>query len=65
MEADPLVEEVRQARHRISQECGHDIWKLYAHYEATQRTMRSSGTAHFITSPLAATDAREPTVTAE
>jgi len=51
MKQDPLVEEVREARKEISRECGHDIWKLYARYEAVQKEMKAKGERQFISQP--------------
>jgi len=52
MKPDPLVDEVREARHEISRECGHDIWKLYARYEAMQKQMKTEGEGRFVSQPL-------------
>lgn len=51
MRPDPLIDDVRRARREISRECEHDIWKLYARYEAMQRRMKSEGTRRFVSEP--------------
>ncbi len=56
MTADPLIQEVREARHDISEECGHDIWKLYARYDVMQRQMKAEGKHKFVDGPLAGRD---------
>ena len=33
---DPVVDEVREARHRVSQTCGHDPARLVEHYMKLQ-----------------------------
>ena len=48
MKEDPLIEEVREARHEISKECGHDIWKLYGRYDTLQKELRKSGRYIFL-----------------
>jgi len=62
MSSDPLIQEVRAARHRISEECGHDIWKLYARYDALQQEMKAEGKHRFVDARLPA-NLREPAVT--
>lgn len=37
MKDDPAIERVREARHRISEECGHDPKRLVAYYLERQR----------------------------
>ena len=41
MQADPTVERIRQIRHKISEECGHDPKKLVKYY--TKYQQRFSG----------------------
>jgi hypothetical protein len=48
MKEDPLIEEVREARQEISQECGHDIWKLYERYDVLQKDFKTSGRYRFL-----------------
>ena len=57
MTTDPLIAEVRETRHRISEECRHDLWKLYARYDALQREMKATGKSRFVSEPLASADA--------
>jgi len=51
MSLDPLIEDVRKARRQISQECGHDIWQLYARYQQIQKKAKEEGKTTFINSP--------------
>ena len=44
---DPAIEEVRQARHEISRECGHDLHKVAAYYRAVEEELRQSGKFQF------------------
>jgi len=37
MQADPTVERIRQIRHKISAECGHDPQKLVKYYRKYQQ----------------------------
>lgn len=34
---DPVIARIREARHRISEECGHDPYKLVARYIEVQK----------------------------
>ena len=34
---DPVIDEIREYRHRISERCGHDPQRLYAYYVERQR----------------------------
>ena len=34
---DPVIARIREVRHRISEECGHDPYKLVAHYMEIQK----------------------------
>jgi hypothetical protein len=52
MSRDPLIDEVRQARHEISQECDHDLRKLYARYDAMEKQMKAEGKWRFVSQPL-------------
>jgi len=36
MENDPTISRIRQARHEISEHCGHDARKLVAYYQKLQ-----------------------------
>jgi hypothetical protein len=36
-QVDPVIDEVRQERHRISQQCGHDPARLVAYYMELQK----------------------------
>jgi hypothetical protein len=48
---DPGIEEVRQARHEISRECGHDLHKVAAYYRDVERELRRSGRFQFEAPP--------------
>jgi hypothetical protein len=41
MKDDPAIERVRETRHEISAECGHDPRKLVAYYLDRQRERRN------------------------
>jgi hypothetical protein len=49
---DPVIDEVRAARHEISKECDHDIRKLYARYVAMQEQMKAEGKWRFVSQPI-------------
>lgn len=38
--SDPVVEEIREVRHRISERCDHDPARLVAHYLELQECYR-------------------------
>ena len=40
---DPGVEEIREARHEISAEHGHDLHKVVEHYRQVEQELRNSG----------------------
>jgi len=40
MKDDPTIQAVRDARRRISEEVGHDPWKLVEHYRRLQERHR-------------------------
>ncbi len=44
---DPGIEEVRQARHEISKECGHDLHKVASYYRTVEQELRQSGRFRF------------------
>jgi hypothetical protein len=37
---DPVIDEIREVRHRISERCGHDAQRLVAYYMALQEQYR-------------------------
>ncbi len=39
-QSDPVIDEVRQVRHRISEQCGHDPERLVAYYMELQKRFR-------------------------
>ncbi|RKZ87282.1 MAG: hypothetical protein DRR19_13840 [Candidatus Parabeggiatoa sp. nov. 1] len=43
METDPLIDEIRQIRHKISAEFNHDTNKMYAYYKQVEEKLRTSG----------------------
>jgi hypothetical protein len=45
MRPDPEIEEVRAARRRISERCGHDLKSLFRGYQELERELRDSATA--------------------
>lgn len=46
---DPIVDEVRQARHEISAEHGHDTRRLVEHYIRMQAEAKKTGKYRFVT----------------
>ena len=49
MKDDPIIAEVRAARHRISAEHGHDTRRIVAHYIEMQEEMKKTGQYRFVT----------------
>lgn len=49
MKPDPIISEVREARHRISARCGHNTDKLARHYKKLDATLKKSGKYTFVT----------------
>ena len=49
MKDDPIITEVREARHRISEKYGHDLDRLGKHYRALERKLAKTGKHHFVT----------------
>ena len=47
METDPLIEEIRDVRRKISEEFGNDPQRLVAHYLELEREARRIGTHKF------------------
>ena len=47
-EVSGVVEEVREIRMKISEECGHDLNKLLAYYQKVEKEMRKSGKYKFV-----------------
>lgn len=46
---DPIIAEVRAARHKISAEHGHDTRRLGKHYMKLQEKMKKTGKYKFVT----------------
>lgn len=44
---DPEVEEVRQTRRDISEECGHDLHQVTEYYRQVELELRESGRYRF------------------
>ena len=38
MDTDPIIDEIREIRHRISEQCGHDSARLVQYYIKLQET---------------------------
>jgi hypothetical protein len=49
MKDDAIITEVRQARHQISAQYGHDLDRLGRHYRAMERKLAKSGKYKFVT----------------
>ncbi len=47
-EVSGVVEEVREIRMKISEECGHDLNRLIAYYQKVEKEMRKSGKYKFV-----------------
>ena len=47
MKDDPIITEVREARHRISEAHGHDLDRLTKHYQEYERELAKSGKYKF------------------
>ena len=47
-EMNEVVEEVREMRMKISEECGHDLYRLLAHYQEVGKRLRKSGKYKFV-----------------
>ena len=59
-EVSGVVEEVREIRMKISEECGHDLNRLIAYYQKVEKEMRKSGKYKFVDPEL---PAEKPTST--
>ena len=49
MKPDPIIAEVRAARHKISAEHGHNTRRLVNHYIKLQEKMKKTGKYKFVT----------------
>lgn len=49
MKPDPIVTEVREARHRISVKFGHDTERLAQHYKQLDQELRQNSQFQFVT----------------
>lgn len=38
--SDPVIDEIREVRRRVSERCGHDPGRLVAYYQALQEQFR-------------------------
>ncbi len=45
--ADEEIKAVREARHKISEECGHDLDKVVAYYRQVKERLKRSGRFRF------------------
>ncbi len=46
-EMNEVVKEVREMRMKISEECGHDLYRLLAHYQEVGERLRKTGKYKF------------------
>ena len=53
-EMNEVVKEVREMRMKISEECGHDPYRLLAYYQKVGEEMRKSGKYKFVDPELPA-----------
>jgi hypothetical protein len=51
MKEDPIIAEVRSARHRISAQFGHDVRRLCEHYMELEKQNRASGKHRYVELP--------------
>jgi len=47
-EMNEVVKEVREMRMKISEECGHDLYRLLAHYQEVGKRLRKTGKYKFV-----------------
>jgi hypothetical protein len=52
MQSDPLIDEVREIRRKISAEFGHDPRRLMEHYMQMEKEMRRTGKYKFRDAPF-------------
>ena len=57
MKEDPIIADVRRARHRISAEFGHDVRRLCEHYMELEKKNRASGEHRYAGLPVRKTEA--------
>ena len=50
-EISEVVKEVREIRHKISAECGHDLERLIAYHQEIEKELRKSGKYKFADPP--------------
>ena len=50
--SDDEVKAVRQVRHEISEECGHDVRKVAAYYRTVENELKGSGDFRFEEGPF-------------
>jgi hypothetical protein len=48
MKDDPIITEVREARHRISEKYDHNLDRLGKHYRALERKLAKTGKHRFV-----------------
>lgn len=48
MNTDPLIAAIREARHRISAEVGHDPKRLVAYYRERERKLQKQGARFYV-----------------
>ncbi len=46
-EDDPVIREIRAIRRKISEECGHDVHRLFEHYKKFEEELRREGRFKF------------------
>lgn len=59
MKDDPIITEVREARHRISEAHGHDLDRLTKHYQEYERELAKTGKYKFATEFFATANSPE------
>ncbi len=58
--ADKEIEEIRRIRHRISEECDHDVRKVADYYRKVELELRNSGEFRFADRTIAAESKSRP-----
>lgn len=56
MEPDPLIDEIRETRRKISEEFGNDPQRLVAHYMELEKEARRTGKYKFREAPFEKTE---------
>ena len=58
--ADDAIKEIREIRHWISEECGHDVHKVAAYYRQIEQELKASGEFRFEESHVSTVEVELP-----